>query len=311
MTKERHVFLCHASEDKQHVLVPLVNALKESGISYWYDQAEIRWGQSITEKVNDGLRVSQFVIVLFSEAFLTKTWPKRELNSALNQEASTGVLRVLPLLIGTPEQHRKIRDEYPILNDKAFMTWDKGIPAIIGELKALMSGSPATETRSEASPKTAALQVFIPKIPKRYTQQDKDRFVREGFGIIRGYFENGAAQINRKYQEIAVEVTEIHQTKFLCTVYHHGDLVNRCKIWIGGLASLGGISYSHGTLMDVHDDNSFNDWLVIGVDGKRMGFKATTQALSFPGNNEFDQILTAEKAAEYLWRRATELLNHS
>lgn len=58
MSKHRDIFLCHASEDKLKVVKPLVAALNEAGISYWYDEAEIKWGDSVIQKVNEGLMIS-------------------------------------------------------------------------------------------------------------------------------------------------------------------------------------------------------------------------------------------------------------
>ena len=97
---KKDIFICHASEDKEEVAIPLVKALDDAGITYWYDQAEIKWGDSITQKVNDGLKISRYVVVILSEAFISKNWPQRELNSALNIEASSKEVRVLPLLFG-------------------------------------------------------------------------------------------------------------------------------------------------------------------------------------------------------------------
>ncbi len=81
MTLQKDIFICHASEDKSDVVEPLVISLEKAGITYWYDEAEIKWGDSITEKVNEGLKISRYVIVVLSESFIQKNWPQRELNS--------------------------------------------------------------------------------------------------------------------------------------------------------------------------------------------------------------------------------------
>ena len=83
--KTRDVFLCHASEDKDEVVRPLVAALAESDISVWFDEAEIKWGDSITQAVNWGLSISQYVIVVLSKSMLVKNWPQRELYAALKE----------------------------------------------------------------------------------------------------------------------------------------------------------------------------------------------------------------------------------
>ena len=50
----RAIFICHASEDKDEIVCPMVEALSQAGISCWYDEAQIGWGDSITKKVNEG-----------------------------------------------------------------------------------------------------------------------------------------------------------------------------------------------------------------------------------------------------------------
>jgi RES domain-containing protein len=86
----RLVFLCHASEDKERVVRPVKEALFANGINSWIDDAEITLGDSITRKVNTGLKDAEYVIVFISPAFIRKPWPRRELDAALSREARTG-----------------------------------------------------------------------------------------------------------------------------------------------------------------------------------------------------------------------------
>lgn len=41
------VFISHASEDKADVVLPLAHALREGGLSVWYDEFELRIGDSL------------------------------------------------------------------------------------------------------------------------------------------------------------------------------------------------------------------------------------------------------------------------
>ena len=68
----KDVFLCHATEDKKEIVRPLCEHLSVAGISCWHDEAEIQWGDSITERINKGLLVSRYVVVVLSPAFLSK-----------------------------------------------------------------------------------------------------------------------------------------------------------------------------------------------------------------------------------------------
>jgi hypothetical protein len=91
--RSRDVFLCHAGEDKSGVLSPLCGALDLGQITYWYDEAEINWGDSVTAQVNRSLAVSRYVVVVLSKHFVGKPWPERELNAALNIESATGEVK--------------------------------------------------------------------------------------------------------------------------------------------------------------------------------------------------------------------------
>jgi len=131
----RDVFICHAGEDKEKIVEPLVAALDKEGVSYWYDRAEIRWGDSLTRKVNQGLSISKFVIVVLTKTFIGKHWPRRELDSALNIEAKSGAVKVLPLLCGSTQEREEILKEFPLLNDKYYIIWEEGSDDVISQLK--------------------------------------------------------------------------------------------------------------------------------------------------------------------------------
>lgn len=148
--KKKDVFICHASEDKIDVINPLIENLKDNNISFWVDTLEINWGDSITQKVNDGLKKSTFAIVVLSISFLQKNWPKRELNALLNIEASSGEVKVLPLIYGNSEE---IISELPLINDKKFLSWDDGIDNIIKELLNILNKDSKNNMQSEKQTK--------------------------------------------------------------------------------------------------------------------------------------------------------------
>ncbi len=134
-TGDRDVFLCHASEDKGSVLTPLREALDSAGISYWFDEAEVEWGDSVTEQVNRGLVLSRFVIVVLSEHFVGKPWPEREFNAALNLESTTGDVKVLPLIVGDDESVKEVIGAYPLLNDKLYLRWKDSGESVVRALR--------------------------------------------------------------------------------------------------------------------------------------------------------------------------------
>ncbi len=300
----RDIFICHAGEDKDAVVRPMVEAFNQAGISCWYDEAEIQWGDSVTQKVNEGLIASRYVVVVFSTSFAQKNWPQRELNSVLNQEASSGEVKVLPLLVGSEQEKKQILEKFPLLNDKRYLPWDGDLRGIIKALSdRLHSGEGELNANPTPSP---GLRIPIPKIAKKFTQRDKDLFLRNAFTIVKGYFQNALQELDHHYQEVEIDFAEVHNFKFISTIYVNGKMSNKCKIWIGGLGSSDSIAYQAGQF-NIDSDNSYNDMLSVSNDKQSIGFKPSGMRLGGQINSG-DQLLTAEQAAEYLWKGFTESL---
>ena len=78
------------------VVRPLVKALTRAGIKVWVDEHELRIGDSLSEKIDEGLAMSQFGAVILSPAFLAKHWPKKEL-SGLRAREEDGQKVILPI----------------------------------------------------------------------------------------------------------------------------------------------------------------------------------------------------------------------
>ena len=68
-SKEYDVFISHASEDKDMVVRPLAIALKNKDVNVWYDEFELKIGDSLRRKIDQGLSKSKFGIVVISRSF--------------------------------------------------------------------------------------------------------------------------------------------------------------------------------------------------------------------------------------------------
>nr|WP_313417605.1 DUF1883 domain-containing protein [Brevundimonas diminuta] len=90
------VFISHASEDKADVVRPLAEALKAGGLSVWYDEFELRIGDSLRRKIDRGLASSRFGIVVLSQAFFGRGWPEYELDGLVTRAVS-GEQILLPI----------------------------------------------------------------------------------------------------------------------------------------------------------------------------------------------------------------------
>jgi Domain of unknown function (DUF1883)/TIR domain len=90
------VFISHAAEDKEALVRPLALALQERGVRVWYDEFELRLGDSLRRKIDAGLAQSRFGVVVLSPAFFAKNWPQYELDGLVTREM-TGEQVILPV----------------------------------------------------------------------------------------------------------------------------------------------------------------------------------------------------------------------
>ncbi len=112
---EYDVFISHASEDKESVVRPLANALVNKGLKVWYDEFELKIGDSLRRKIDRGLAKSRFGIVVLSKDFIRKGWTNYELDGIISK-ANTGEQVLLPIWHGITKQ--EVLDYSPSLADK-------------------------------------------------------------------------------------------------------------------------------------------------------------------------------------------------
>ena len=94
--REYDVFISHASEDKDEIVRPLAHALQAEGLRVWYDEFELRIGDSLRRKIDKGLGNSRFGIVVFSQDFFRKGWTNYELDGLVTRSVS-GDQVILPI----------------------------------------------------------------------------------------------------------------------------------------------------------------------------------------------------------------------
>src|ERR1044071_3276936 len=91
------VFISHSSRDKA-LAVRLAGDLTKAGVDIWYDQWEIKVGDSIIDKINNGLRVSDYLLIILSKASANSQWVKEELSAAKTIEIDKRGVFILPAL---------------------------------------------------------------------------------------------------------------------------------------------------------------------------------------------------------------------
>lgn len=94
--KARIAFLSHSSHDKPFIR-QLASDLKANGVQVWLDEWSIKVGESIPDKISQGLAESDYFLFAASKNSVESEWVKRELNSALIKEVEKRVVSILPL----------------------------------------------------------------------------------------------------------------------------------------------------------------------------------------------------------------------
>jgi hypothetical protein len=136
--REFDVFISHASEDKERIVRPLAHALQERDLKVWYDEFELRIGDSLRRRIDGGISRSRFGIVVLSHAFFAKDWPQYELDGLVTMSVS-GKQVLLPLWHEISKDD--VMHQSPSLADKvALRTSDYGIDEIAEEIDAVIHG---------------------------------------------------------------------------------------------------------------------------------------------------------------------------
>jgi len=115
-TRQKYdAFISHASEDKEEFVRPLAEALGKAGYKIWYDEFELKVGDSLRRSIDRGLADSRYGIVVLSSAFFAKNWPQYELDGLVAKEME-GEKVVLPIWHKVSKD--EVRSYSPSLADK-------------------------------------------------------------------------------------------------------------------------------------------------------------------------------------------------
>ena len=97
MDKKYDCFISNASEDKDDFVKPLVEALQKLGLKVWYDEFELRWGNSLRKTIDKGLVNSTCGVVVLSHNFFNKDWPQTELDALHTIKDYRGQDLIIPI----------------------------------------------------------------------------------------------------------------------------------------------------------------------------------------------------------------------
>lgn len=96
------VFLSHNAKDKPRVR-RLAERLKQAGLRVWFDDWNVRSGDIIALKVDEGLEQSRVLLLCISPNALASGWVALERSTAIHRDPSNEDRRFIPLLLADSE----------------------------------------------------------------------------------------------------------------------------------------------------------------------------------------------------------------
>lgn len=141
------IFLSHNSKDKPFVR-KLAQDLRKNGHYVWVDEAEIKVGDSLIGKIEEGIENTEYLGVVISSNSNKSEWVTREVRIALSQEICNKKVKVLPILIEDVEIPSFLLDKkYAdfVLDDN----YDNALQDILNRLSELPDGIEKTSYSKE------------------------------------------------------------------------------------------------------------------------------------------------------------------
>src|SRR5258707_10045905 len=90
------VFLSHSSNDKQ-VVRAIAERLRADGLRVWFDDWEIRPGDSIPAKIEEGLEHSRVLVLFMSASAFGSEWAQLEAGTFRFRDPLNKGRRLIPL----------------------------------------------------------------------------------------------------------------------------------------------------------------------------------------------------------------------
>jgi hypothetical protein len=126
-----NVFISHRIADSQHA-EQLSLEIKSAGHRVWLDTWEINLGDSIIEKMNEGLAGATYVVLCCSSSGATSPWMGREWMSALARQLGGEEVRVIPVVLTGGDTPVLLRD---IRHANLVKDWSVGVAELLRAIK--------------------------------------------------------------------------------------------------------------------------------------------------------------------------------
>jgi TIR domain len=126
-----NVFISHRGGDSAEAM-RLAEDIRAAGHQVWLDQWEVNVGDSIIERMNEGLKGATYVVVCCSSTGVGAPWMSREWMPALARQLDGHGIKVLPVRLTGGELPAVLADvKYADL----VADWQRGVSALLRAIR--------------------------------------------------------------------------------------------------------------------------------------------------------------------------------
>ncbi len=118
-------FISHNRANKAEA-EELARELRRNGVDAWFDKWEIGPGDSLVQKINEGLASAQLFVVLLSPEALNSKWVGAELDFGVVARIND-TMKVVPVVVTTCEVP-------PLLKATKYLNWSSGLEDVVRQL---------------------------------------------------------------------------------------------------------------------------------------------------------------------------------
>lgn len=306
----------HADEALRNELEKHLSPLKRMGrISTWHDRCIIP-GEVFEHKIDQYFSEADIVLLLISSDFIASDYCYQvEMENAMERHRRSEAI-VIPVILRECAWHQlpfgKVLaatvDGKPITK---FASHDEGYVQVVDAVVRAIDNMEAKNTQQDVglrsqintfSSTQETGSIFTPRssnlsLPKSFTDLDKDRACREGFGYVTRYFENSLSEFKKRNSGVDYEFHQLDANAISCAIYINGSRAGQCGIWRNNDRNYGGGEICYG--QDGIARNSYNECLTITDNGQTLGFRPLMGGYTMSSSRE--TLLTNEGMAEHLW----------
>jgi hypothetical protein len=125
-----NVFISHRKDDAQQAK-QLADEILKAGHQVWFDEWNIGIGDSIVERINEGLTGSTYLVLCYSSSG-DSAWMSREWQSTLARQISGHSVKILPVLLTGGNPPAILAD---IRYADLVKDWAKGVAELLRVIK--------------------------------------------------------------------------------------------------------------------------------------------------------------------------------